>query len=195
MNAKSKSILIAGVGGRGTLLAGRVIGNAALAAGYGVKVSEVHGMSQRGGSVVTYVKYGKEVCSPVICRGEADIILAFEQMEALRWSPFLKPGGLIIMSTQRIKPVPVITGAAEYNQNIPEKLKAAGFNVTTVDAARIAKDAGNEKASNIAVIGALAKHIEADGISRQILTDTIADCVPEKVLAVNLKAFEKAINL
>ena len=118
MKAIIKNILIAGVGGQGTLLAGRVIGNAALAAGYDVKVSEVHGMSQRGGSVVTYVKYGKEVCSPVICRGEADIILAFEQMETLRWSPFLKPGGLIIMSETRINPMPVITGAAVYNENI-----------------------------------------------------------------------------
>ena len=195
MHSRGKNILIAGVGGQGTLLAGRVIGNAALAAGYDVKVSEVHGMSQRGGSVVTYVKYGQTVCSPVICRGEADIILAFEQMEALRWSPYLKPGGLIITSKQRIKPMPVITGAAAYNENIPEKLTTAGFNVVTVDAAGIAREAGNEKASNIAVIGALSKHIESDGISREILTAAVTACVPEKALAVNLKAFEKATNI
>jgi len=187
-----KNILIAGVGGQGTLLAGRVIGNAALTAGYDVKVSEVHGMSQRGGSVVTYVKYGKEVSSPIICRGEADIILAFEQMEALRWSPYLKRGGLIIMSTHRINPMPVITGAASYNENIPEKLIAAGINVITVDALEIAGACGNVKASNIAVIGALSGHLAADGISRENLADAVSASVPEKAREVNLKAFATA---
>jgi len=188
----SKSILIAGVGGQGTLLAGKIVGNAALKAGYDVKVSEVHGMSQRGGSVVTYVKYGAKVASPIICRGEADIILAFEQMEALRWAAYLKCGGTLIMSTHKIKPMPVITGAAKYNENISEKLTATGFNVKTIDAFGIARAAGSEKAANIAVIGALAQYLEPDGITRGTLTEVIAALVPEKLLAVNIGAFERA---
>ena len=187
-------LVIVGVGGQGTLLAGRIIGNAALAAGYDVKVSEVHGMSQRGGSVVTYVKYGDAICSPIICRGEADIILAFEQMEALRWSPYLKKGGLLIMSTQKINPMPVITGAAEYNRDIPEKLAASGMQVIQADAAGIARNAGNEKASNVALIGVLAGHIESDGITRAILLDTITSCLPAKALEVNLEAFHMAAD-
>ncbi|MCL1873305.1 MAG: indolepyruvate oxidoreductase subunit beta [Clostridiales bacterium] len=188
----SKSIMIVGVGGQGTLLAGRIIGNAALAAGYDVKVSEVHGMSQRGGSVVTYVKYGESISSPVICRGEADIILAFEQMEALRWSPYLKNDGLLITSNQMINPMPVITGAAHYNENIIEKLTATGIRIETLDAAGIAQAVGNDKASNIAIIGALAGHIENDGITREILTDTITAYLPQKHLKTNLEAFEMA---
>jgi indolepyruvate ferredoxin oxidoreductase beta subunit len=187
-----KSIMIVGVGGQGTLLAGRVIGNAALMAGYDVKVSEVHGMSQRGGSVVTYVKYGKAICSPVICRGEADILLAFEQMEAYRWSPYVKKAGLLLMSTQKTNPMPVIIGAADYIEDVPEKLIAAGIHVIAVDAIGIAKAASNEKASNIAAIGALAGHIEADGITQDILLDAITSCLPEKALEANLAAFRMA---
>lgn len=188
----SKSIMIVGVGGQGTLLAGRIIGNAALRAGYDVKVSEVHGMSQRGGSVVTYVKYGKSISSPIICRGEADIILAFEQMEALRWSSYLKKGGLLITSSQKINPMPVITGAASYNESIIEKLSAAGVRIETLDAAEIAQAVGNDKASNIAIIGALAGHIENDGISRETLTDIITANLPQKHLKANLEAFAMA---
>ena len=109
---ETKSIMIVGVGGQGSLLASRLIGNVLLQQGYDVKVSEVHGMSQRGGSVVTYVKYGDEVCSPVVTKGEADIIISFEQLEAARWLPYLKKGGHLVTSTQKIDPMPVITGAA-----------------------------------------------------------------------------------
>ena len=190
-----KSILIAGVGGQGTLLAGRIIGNAALAAGYDVKVSEVHGMSQRGGSVVTYVKYGKEICSPIICRGEADWMLAFEQMEAYRWSPWLKRDGVLILSTQKVNPMPVVIGASEYTADIPGKLSDAGIQVTMLDAVGIARDAGNEKASNVAAIGALASRLEADGISKELLIGALTSCLPPKALPANLSAFRTAVGM
>ena len=118
----TKNIMIVGVGGQGSLLASRIIGNAALAAGYDVKVSEVHGMAQRGGSVVTYVRYGEKVESPVICEGEADIILSFEIMEAARWLSYLKVGGRLITSTQKINPMPVVAGACEYPESLAEKI-------------------------------------------------------------------------
>lgn len=113
-----KSIMIVGVGGQGTLLASRLLGSALLSKGYDVKVSEVHGMSQRGGSVVTYVKYGDQVCSPTVEKGEADYILAFEQLEAARWLPYLKPDGKLIVNIQQIDPMPVVIGAAEYPQGV-----------------------------------------------------------------------------
>ena len=111
---KTKNIMIVGVGGQGSLLASRILGAAALSSGYDVKVSEVHGMSQRGGSVVTYVRYGENVASPVICEGEADVILSFEKLEAARWLPYLRIGGTVVTGTQEINPMPVITGAAQY---------------------------------------------------------------------------------
>ena len=126
---KTRSIMIVGVGGQGSLLASRIIGNVLLSQGFDVKVSEVHGMSQRGGSVVTYVKYGSEVCSPVVEKGEADIIISFEQLEAARYVSYLKKGGHIITSTQQIDPMPVITGAAVYPEDIIGKLKAEGVDV------------------------------------------------------------------
>ena len=111
---KTKNIMIVGVGGQGSLLASKLLGKLLLTRGYDVKVSEVHGMSQRGGSVVTYVRYGERVCSPVIDEGEADFIVSFELLEAARWTNVLRPGGKIVTNTQNINPMPVITGAAEY---------------------------------------------------------------------------------
>ena len=134
----TRSIMIVGVGGQGSLLASRLLGNVLLAKGYDVKVSEVHGMSQRGGSVVTYVKYGDEVFSPVIEKGEADVIISFELLEAARWVPFLKNGGKLITSTQTLDPMPVITGAAEYPSDIVSKLKDLGISVTAVNALSLA---------------------------------------------------------
>ena len=134
-----------GVGGQGSLLASRIIGNVLLSQGFDVKVSEVHGMSQRGGSVVTYVKYGSEVCSPVVEKGEADIIISFEQLEAARYVSYLKKGGHIITSTQQIDPMPVITGAAVYPEDIIGKLKAEGVDVIAVDALALAEQAGREE--------------------------------------------------
>lgn len=184
-----KSIMIVGVGGQGTLLASRLLGNVIQQNGYDVKVSEVHGMSQRGGSVVTYVKYGKEVYSPVIEKGEADYILAFELLEAARYLPYLKKGGKLIVNTQQIDPMPVITGAAVYPENLLDKLKASGANVIDVDAFSTAMEAGNSKAVNVALIGTLAKNSQ---FTKEQWEQAIKETVPEKFCELNLKAFELA---
>jgi len=179
--------MIVGVGGQGSLLASRIIGNAVLLAGFDVKVSEVHGMSQRGGSVVTYVKYGEKVASPIICRGEADIILSFEQLEAARWLPYLKPDGVIIMSTQKINPMPVITGAVAYPDNLETKLAAQGVTVIAADTLALAREAGNEKASNVALIGLMSAYM---GFDIDIIRRAVEMSVPPKFIDVNMKAFE-----
>ena len=139
----TKSIMIVGVGGQGTLLASRLLGSVLVGQGYDVKVSEVHGMSQRGGSVVTYVKYGDAVYSPIVEQGEADIILAFEQLEAARWLPYLKENGTILVNTQKMDPMPVVTGAAEYPDGVLEALEAAGVKLNAVDALALAVEAGS----------------------------------------------------
>ncbi|MBO4941010.1 MAG: indolepyruvate oxidoreductase subunit beta [Clostridia bacterium] len=187
----TKNIMIVGVGGQGTLLASRVLGNTVINEGYDVKVSEVHGMSQRGGSVVTYVKYGDKVYSPIVDRGEADIILAFELLEAYRALPYLKKGGKMIVNNQQIDPMPVITGAAKYPENIAEKLSDT-VDTTVVDALAAAKEAGNIKAVNVVLIGVMAKMTD---IPYEKWVETIKTTVPEKFLGVNLKAFEIGYNL
>ena len=187
----TKSIMIVGVGGQGTLLASRLLGNALLSQGYDVKISEVHGMSQRGGSVVTYVKYGESVDSPIIEKGEADIILSFEQLEAARWLPYLKLGGKIIVNSQQIDPMPVITGAATYPDAVIDKLCDTGADVLAVDALSLALAAGTAKAVNVALIGVMAKETD---IPRDVWIETIKTTVPEKFLELNLKAFELGYN-
>ena len=180
------NIMIVGVGGQGTLLASRILGNTVISEGYDVKVSEVHGMSQRGGSVVTYVKFGQQVHSPIIGKGEADIILAFELLEAYRALPYLKKGGKIIVNTQQINPMPVITGAAQYPENIVEKLSAAA-DVTALDALCLACEAGNSKAVNVVLIGLMARNTP---IAYEKWIETLKTTVPAKFLDVNLKAFD-----
>ena len=187
----TKNIMIVGVGGQGTLLASRILGNAVISKGYDVKVSEVHGMSQRGGSVVTYVKFGDAVHSPIIDKGEADIILAFECLEAYRALPWLKKGGKMIVNDQMINPMPVITGAAEYPADILSKLGAA-VDLTAVDALSLAREAGNAKAVNVVLIGVMAKNTE---ISYEDWIETIKATVPAKFLDANLKAFDLGYNL
>ena len=187
----AKSIMIVGVGGQGTLLASRILGNAVISEGYDVKVSEVHGMSQRGGSVVTYVKFADKVFSPIIDLGEADIILAFEQLEAYRALPYLKKGGRMIVNTQKMNPMPVITGAAQYPENILDKI-AAKADLVSVDALSLAEQAGNIKAVNVVLIGVMAKSTD---ISYEKWVETIKTTVPPKFLDVNLKAFELGYNL
>ena len=182
-----KGIMIVGVGGQGSLLAAKIIGRAAVIQGYDVKVSEVHGMSQRGGSVVTYVKYGDKVYSPIICRGEADVILSFELLEAARWLPYLKKGGVIVTSEQRINPMSVITGKAVYPEAIAEELEKAGATVVSADSLDLARKAGNEKASNVALIGLGEKYF---GIDSKILRDAVSTSVPEKFVELNLRAFD-----
>lgn len=183
---ETKSIMIVGVGGQGTLLASRIIGNTVIAEGYDVKVSEVHGMSQRGGSVVTYVRYGEKVWSPVIDKGGADMILAFEPLEAMRALPYLKKGGKLIVNTQQIDPMPVITGAREYPADLCETLQAQA-DATVIDAAKLATQAGTIKAVNVVLIGVTAKN---SGIEKEKWLAAIRSTVPPKFLDVNLKAFE-----
>jgi indolepyruvate ferredoxin oxidoreductase, beta subunit len=185
------SIMIVGVGGQGTLLASRVLGTVALKCSYDVKVSEVHGMAQRGGSVVTYVKMGDKVYSPLIEKGEADIVLAFEELEAMRWIEYMKNGGKLIVNTQKINPMPVITGKAKYPENISSRLIDTFKNVTTINALDIAKKCGNIKAVNIVLVGLLAKSMNID---KDIWLSSIKEIVPEKLLQVNLNAFEAGYN-
>ncbi len=184
------NIVIVGVGGQGTLLASRIIGNVTTMEGYDVKVSEVHGMSQRGGSVITYVRFGDNVNSPIITEGNADIVLAFESLEALRGSAYVKEGGKLIVNTQEISPMPVITGAAEYPENILEKLTAK-CDVTAIDAMAIAQSCGNPKAANVVLIGVLAKH---SGIAKEKWIEALKNTVPPKFLDLNIKAFEEGYN-
>lgn len=188
---ETKSIMIVGVGGQGSLLASRLLGNVLLAQGFDVKVSEVHGMSQRGGSVVTYVKYGDKVYSPVIEQGEADAVISFEQLEAARWLPYLKKGGHLITSTQKIDPMPVITGAMKYPEDIIKKISDLGVDITAVDALKLAEEAGNSKASNVVLMGVVSTKMDFDD---KLWQDAIEQCVPEKFLELNKKAFELGKN-
>lgn len=182
--------MIVGVGGQGTLLASRILGNAVISEGYDVKVSEVHGMSQRGGSVVTYVKYGDKVFSPIIDRGEADMILAFEKLEAARALPYLKEGGTVILNDREIAPMPVITGAAEYPDGLVADI-ASKAKVIAIDALSLSLEAGSAKAVNVVLIGVLAR---SSDISKEVWIQTIKDTVPAKFLDLNLKAFELGYN-
>ena len=186
------NIMIVGVGGQGTLLASRILGGVALAQGFDVKVSEVHGMSQRGGSVVTYVKYGKEVHSPIIPEGEADVILAFEQLEACRYLEYLKKNGKLLVNSQKINPLPVIIGAAKYPDELIAKIKATGASVFETDALALAEKAGSTKAANVVLIGLLASRMD---IPQKVWQDVIAQTVPPKFLEINKKAFEAGYNL
>lgn len=183
---KSVDVLMVGVGGQGTILASKVLAAAARAAGYDIKVSEIHGMAQRGGSVVTQVRLGKKVYSPLISEGEADVILAFEELEALRWLAYLKPGGTLIINNQQIYPVPVLAGAAEYPQNIIAQIRARGVKVQVLQALDQAIACGNGKAANVVLLGALAQKLP---IEEKIWRDALAATVPPRFLEVNNAAF------
>ena len=188
---ETKSIMIVGVVGQGSLLASRLLGNVLLAQGYDVKVSEVHGMSQRGGSVVTYVKYGDKVYSPVVEKGEADAVISFELLEAARCLPYLKKGGHLITSTQQIDPMPVITGAAQYPEDLAGKIKAAGVDLVAVDALALAEQAGTAKASNVVLMGVFASLTD---FPEELWQSALEQCVPPKFLELNKKAFELGKN-
>lgn len=189
------NIMIVGVGGQGTLLASRVLGHAAVSAGYDVKVSEVHGMSQRGGSVVTYVKFGEKIHSPLVEKGEADVLLCFERLEALRWAGYLKQGGVAIVNEQVIDPMPVITGVAKYPSGIIESLSSSlgAKNVIALDAAHTALECGDIRAVNIVLLGVLAGMGTA-GIEKDVWERSVREVVPAKALDVNLRAFEKGFE-
>ncbi len=187
MNENVKTILIVGVGGQGTLLASRLLGNVLISEGYDVKISEVHGMSQRGGSVVTYVRYGQKVDAPISDKGVADIVISFEQLEAARWLPYLKKGGTIITSTQQIDPMPVVTGAMGYPEDILEKLQNMGVTVVGCDALSLAQQAGSSKATNVALLGVTARYL---GIDPESFKNAIKTTVKPAFIDINLKAFE-----
>ena len=182
---KTTSIMIVGVGGQGTLLASKLLGNVLLQQGYDVKLSEVHGMSQRGGSVVTYVRYGEKVYSPVVDLGEADYILSFELLESARWIGYLKKGGKLITNTHQPPPMPVITGAAKYPENIIGKVSEKA-NVVSLDALALAAEAGSAKAVNIVLLGVLSRVLD---IPEDQWLDAIEKTVPAKFIELNKKAF------
>ena len=178
------------MGGQGTLLASRILGHMALSLGHDVKVSEVHGMSQRGGSVITYVRMGEKVYSPMIEQKGADYVLAFEELEALRDLPYLKDGGTLVVNTQHILPLPVIIGAAKYPENILETLRARA-DVVALDALPMAEAAGNARAVNVVLLGALARRLHFD---KALWLDALRACVPARFLESNLLAFESGYN-
>lgn len=183
---ETKNIMIVGVGGQGSLLASKLLGHLLMEQGYDVKVSEVHGMSQRGGSVVTYVRYGDKVASPVIDKGEADYIVSFELLEAARWLSFLKKGGQIVTSTQQIDPMPVIIGAAQYPEGLVEKMRNAGAKVDAMDCLKLAEEAGSVRAVNLVLLGRLSHYFD---LPESAWEEAIKACVPEKALDINKKAF------
>ncbi|MEE0023777.1 indolepyruvate oxidoreductase subunit beta [Ruminococcus sp.] len=182
---ESKNIMIVGVGGQGTLLTSRVLGKIALTGGYDVKLSEVHGMAQRGGSVVTFVRYGASVAEPIVEEGQADILIAFERLEALRYAHFLKPDGAIIVNDTRIDPMPVVIGAAAYPEHILETLHEK-YKVLAVDATAEAKKLGNPRVFNTIILGVAAQHMQ---FSKEEWLQVIADTVPPKTIAINQTAF------
>ena len=188
---KTQNIMIVGVGGQGSLLASKLLGRMLLQKGYDIKVSEVHGMSQRGGSVVTYVRFGEKVYSPVIDKGEADFIVSFELLEAARWTEYLKPGGKIVVNTQQINPMPVITGVAQYPQGLVQQMLDAGLDVDAFDALALAEQAGSSKAVNIVLMGHLSRYFD---FTEEEWMDAIEKSVPPKFLELNKTAFRLGRN-
>ena len=182
---ETKNIMIVGVGGQGTLLTSRILGGSTVAAGYDVKLSEVHGMAQRGGSVVTFVRYGEKVAEPIVEEGQADVLIAFERLEALRYAHFLKKDGVIIVNDHRIDPITVVTGAAQYPDNIIEDLKKE-HKVLSVKAMEEAIKLGNSKVFNIIVLGVAAKHMD---FSKDAWLEVIEKTVPAKTIEINKQAF------
>ncbi len=188
---ETKNIMIVGVGGQGTLLTSRILGGIMLGAGYDVKISEVHGMAQRGGSVVTFVRYGDSVAEPIVEEGQADVLIAFEQLEAQRYAHFLKKEGVLIVNTQRIDPMPVVIGAAEYPEGIVETLSEE-YRVIAVDAMSKAMELGNPKVFNVIVIGVAAKHMD---FSKEQWFEVIEKTVKPRFVDINKQAFEAGYTM
>ena len=190
MNQPVRNIMIVGVGGQGSLLASKLLGHLLLNKGFDVKVSEVHGMSQRGGSVVTYVRFGEKVYSPIIDQGEADLIVSFELLEAARWLPYLKEGGQIVTNTQMIDPMPVITGAAQYPEHLEEKI-AGKARLDALDCLELARQAGSAKAVNIVLMGRLSRYFD---FPEEDWLESIEACVPARFIDLNKTAFSLGRN-
>jgi len=189
--AQTKNIMIVGVGGQGTLLTSRILGGITIQAGYDVKLSEVHGMAQRGGSVVTFVRYGEQVAEPIVEVGQADVLIAFERLEALRYAHFLKKDGVLIVNDQRIDPMTVVTGVAEYPEGIIEDLSKK-YRVVSVDAMAEALKLGNSKVFNTVILGLAAKNMDFD---KDAWIEVIKNTVPPKTVDINLKAFEAGYEI
>lgn len=185
------NILIVGVGGQGTLLASRILGELFMQQGLDVKLSEVHGMAQRGGSVVTYVRAGESVASPIITAGEADMIISFELLETLRWHKHIKEGGIIITSTQKISPMPVITGAAEYPEDIIGLIGRAGVEVIPLNAIELARQAGSPRSANVVMLGAASRFMQGGA---EIWESAMRAAIRPAFVDMNLKAFELGRN-
>lgn len=181
----TKNIMIVGVGGQGTLLTSRILGGMTVAAGYDVKLSEVHGMAQRGGSVVTFVRYGEKVAEPIVEEGQADVLIAFERLEAMRYAHFLKKDGVIIVNDWRIDPITVVTGVAKYPDHIIEDLEK-NYKVLKINAMEEAKKLGNVKTFNVIVLGMAARHMDFD---KETWLEVIEKTVPPKTVEINKKAF------
>ncbi len=188
---ETKNIMIVGVGGQGTLLTSRILGGLAMEAGFDVKISEVHGMAQRGGSVVTYVRYGAQVAEPIVEEGQADVLIAFERLEALRYAHFLKKDGVLIVNDQRIDPMTVVTGAAQYPENVIEEL-GEKYRTVSLNAMEEALKLGNSRVFNTVILGVTAKNME---FGRDAWIRVIEATVPQKTIEINRKAFEAGYGL
>ena len=180
----STNIMIVGVGGQGTLLTSRILGGIAMEKGYDVKLSEVHGMAQRGGSVVTFVRYGDCVREPIVEEGQADVLIAFERLEAARYHHFLKKGGVLIVNDVVIEPITVISGQATYPLDVLDKLD--GYTIVKVDANKIAEEVGNQRVFNTVVLGVAARHMD---VEKEVWLKVIENTVPPKTVEINKKAF------
>jgi len=192
MYSKTKNILIVGVGGQGTLLTSRIIAQVAVQMGYDVKVSEVHGMSQRGGSVVSQVRYGEKIYSPIIKKGDADIILAFEKLEAARWLDYLKPDGMVIINNDRVDPLPVMNGKVKYPEDISDKISRLINKTFVVDATDVAVSCGNVRAANVVLLGLLSTAV---GLPEDVVEKAIKQLVPDQAIDVNISAFREGQKL
>lgn len=186
-----KNLLLVGVGGQGTILVSKILSEGLLNEGYDVKMSEIHGMSQRGGNVSTQIRYGKKVFSPIVGKGEADVIVAFEKMEALRWAEYLRPEGKMVINDFEIPSVPILMGKVEYPQGILEEL-ADKISILVIKAAEIAEQLGNSKTMNIVLLGALVKAMNVEGVDWE---KAIEKNVKKGFKEINLKAFEAGFNL
>ena len=189
--AETKNIMIVGVGGQGTLLTSRILGGITVENGYDVKLSEVHGMAQRGGSVVTYVRYGEKVTEPIVEEGQADVLIAFEKLEALRYAHFLKKDGVIIVNDQKIDPMPVVTGVAKYPEGIIEHLSEK-YKVISVDAQKEALELGNSRVFNVIILGVAASKMDFE---KEQWIEVIKKKVPPKTIGINVKAFERGYEI
>jgi len=189
---ENKSVLFVGVGGQGTILASKILTEGLLMSGYDVKMSEVHGMAQRGGSVTTQVRFGEKVYSPLIEKGKVDVIVSFEKSEAARYLPYLKKDGHVVINDYEIHPVPVLTGKEKYPENVNGRLTDLVENIVIINAAEIAENLGNIKAQNVVLLGALIKVLKLEDINWD---EVISAIVPSKAIELNKKAFEAGMNV